>query len=66
MNGRHMSTITQLAKDLNISHNTIRRHIKANKELHAYVEFTQTFAHVRTNIVDYEGLKSAIIKLINC
>ena len=66
MNGRQMSTITQLAKDIGISHNTIRRHIKANKNLHAYVEFVQTFAHTRINILDYEGLKTAIIQLINC
>lgn len=58
-------SIEQLAKELKISHNTIRRRIKSDETLHKYVKFHKTFSQVRIYVKDYKGLKSALKVLIS-
>lgn len=58
------ATVTMLARDLNISHNSIRRFIrKHEKELRDYVELIPVISSTRIEIKDYKGLKAAIVEM---
>lgn len=57
----NQQSINALAKELGISHNTVRRFIEAHeKELKDYVVLEPIITSKRVIVKDYKGLKEAI------
>jgi hypothetical protein len=59
-----MASVLDLAKELDMSYNTLYRHINKDEDFQKFVTFKSTLKHKKIIINDYAGLKQSILSKV--